>query len=802
MLGQDQNPKHYDLIDRIGAIEDTLKRLGYRDPSAGTGFQVLPDGSLFAQGGLTIGGGSALRITEPVQMPVPTNVTATSGASFDTIYIDVSWNAPTGLGADQVAAYFVQATKGLGVPIETTVNSSYLTTRIQPVEPNTTYTIRVASVSRNGRNSSVGSTTITTGGDTTPPATPTFPSSPVLPGNLALSVRWNANTEPDTANGKGQYRIVVSIHSDLSSPVYDQKTGGTVAWVPNLNDSLSYYVGVYAIDSSGNQSVAAGIPSGGPFTPLPNVTDTSSLAFGGGNVIRNSGFEDYFPDQVAYDVHWTLNPNGATIAKDITTSHGAFGIGSAKITGTGDAYLSQDVALNRGTYILSAWVKADSIAAASGSPNAKGVALNSEMITGTYANHAAILGTLVGANVVGAGIGTYDWTRIAIKFDVTAAGTIRIYPQRGYTGACTGTAWFDEIQLEQGNTLTGYAPRPDEITSDTIKSTDIQTDAITSPKIIAGAITAGKVAAGTIGATEIQAHSIVAGNIAAGTITGTEIAGSTITGAKIVGGTITGGHIAGDTITAGNLAANSVTANELTAITLDVGKFIESHGYVPNSLGWHIGSDGSAEFNSVTVRGAVYASSGTFTGNLSAARVTDVLYMNAGVTVQGDISVNGQVNANSFHTDGSAYMSNTTVKTLSVIPFTGFSGYDLQIAHDSLADTFIMQLEGGGAAWVNAYGFRHLGGGYQVGSRRDLKKKIKKAKDINGLDIIRDLQFRQFTWKQTNDDDYGFIADELPDFLATKDDEGTHTGWKIDRAVVALAHAVSTLDKRLSALEN
>ncbi|EGD1871863.1 DUF1983 domain-containing protein [Escherichia coli] len=49
-----------------------------------------------------------------------------------------------------------------------------------------------------------------------------------------------------------------------------------------------------------------------------------------------------------------------------------------------------------------------------------------------------------------------------------------------------------------------------------------------------------------------------------------------------------------------------------------IGNFIQSNNYVAGSAGWKLNKAGDAEFNNVTVRGVVYASGGSFTGEIQA----------------------------------------------------------------------------------------------------------------------------------------------------------------------------------------
>jgi hypothetical protein len=66
-----------------------------------------------------------------------------------------------------------------------------------------------------------------------------------------------------------------------------------------------------------------------------------------------------------------------------------------------------------------------------------------------------------------------------------------------------------------------------------------------------------------------------------------------------------------------NLSAAKLTAGDGT-----IGGDLKSSAFTSGSVGWRIRPSGVAEFNNVTVRGAVFASSGTFAGSLVAATGT------------------------------------------------------------------------------------------------------------------------------------------------------------------------------------
>src|SRR6478609_11685066 len=90
-------------LRKIGAeVNELRRRIAQVEGAAPNtpGYQLLGDGTALFSGGLNLGGRGT--IYEPSVVPAPTGASATWSASFDTIRIDLTWTAPTGLGADQV----------------------------------------------------------------------------------------------------------------------------------------------------------------------------------------------------------------------------------------------------------------------------------------------------------------------------------------------------------------------------------------------------------------------------------------------------------------------------------------------------------------------------------------------------------------------------------------------------------------------------------------------------------------------------------------------------------------------------
>jgi hypothetical protein len=108
----------------------------------------------------------------------------------------------------------------------------------------------------------------------------------------------------------------------------------------------------------------------------------------------------------------------------------------------------------------------------------------------------------------------------------------------------------------------------------------------------------------------VQATPTVVGGIT------TVPAGVYMDAAFIKNATITNAKIADLAVDDAKIDSLSVT--KLNAGSLKVGSYISSSNYVAGSTGFKIDAAGSAEFSSATVRGAVYATDGEFTGTVKA----------------------------------------------------------------------------------------------------------------------------------------------------------------------------------------
>ena len=77
--------------------------------------------------------------------------------------------------------------------------------------------------------------------------------------------------------------------------------------------------------------------------------------------------------------------------------------------------------------------------------------------------------------------------------------------------------------------------------------------------------------------------------------------------AHIISRSISTETIAADAITANEIAAGTITADLLAANFVLVNNIISSNNYVTGVSGWAINSDGTAEFDSASIRGTITA---------------------------------------------------------------------------------------------------------------------------------------------------------------------------------------------------
>ncbi|MFA9261797.1 MAG: phage tail protein [Undibacterium sp.] len=368
----------------------------------------------------------------------------------------MTWSEP--LDADYVGVLiWVQA----GTGYDPTLVAPYYDGRSNsitiPTPANTTRYVRIAGYDAFGKtglniSAEIPVTTVTFGGDTTPPAVPTglaLASSVISNGQSKLIATWAANVEADLAG----YDIEIK-----------EATGNFVGFATNTNryeltvrSGVLYTAHVRARDFSGNPSAFTG---NALHTTLSDTTAPATVAglsaTGGISSIwlSWSGVADL--DLDFYEV-WESSTNSRTSGAVI-----------AKVSGT---------TLSRGGLATAVaryyWIRAVDLSGNAGafsSANTAGV--------------SAVTATIDAADITG----TINATTIAADH---------------ITGQLTNSQIADIAAAKLTGTITAV-----QIGNDAITSPKIAAGAITAGKIAAGTIVAGDIAAGTITAEQIAAGAI------------------------------------------------------------------------------------------------------------------------------------------------------------------------------------------------------------------------------------------------------------------------------------------------------
>ncbi|HBA9889026.1 TPA: hypothetical protein J1486_004433, partial [Escherichia coli] len=134
------------------------------------------------------------------------------------------------------------------------------------------------------------------------------------------------------------------------------------------------------------------------------------------------------------------------------------------------------------------------------------------------------------------------------------------------------------------------------------------------------------------------------------------IADLAVTNAKIANLAVNAAKIADATITTAKIGDAQIT-------TAKIANTIQSTNFVSGSAGWQINKAGTAQFNNVTVRGAIYASSGSFKGTVEASSfIGDVVNMGTGNAWSGSTAVNNWTGTQTItYKDAGSLTNNKTV---------------------------------------------------------------------------------------------------------------------------------------------
>ncbi len=260
-----------------------------------------------------------------------------------------------------------------------------------------------------------------------------------------------------------------------------------------------------------------------------------SVEWSGPNRVNNSSFEGSIDYLEGWD---TFGSVGAT--RSAALSHSGAAVQLKNVTtplSTINLWLHNlpnRVLVSQNTkYVASAWVY-------STTARSWTIAIDAQNAAGTSLNNAS--------NSVAVPVNT--WTRIVSPVITTATGATHARIDIIALGVTTSTEahYVDDVQMEEGEVVTPYGPKPDEILTGSVGNTKITPNSVTADKFIAGTITAREIAGSTITAAQIQANTITAGQMAAGTITANEIQAGAVTATKISATAIDGKTITGATL--------------------------------------------------------------------------------------------------------------------------------------------------------------------------------------------------------------------------------------------------------------
>lgn len=270
--------------------------------------------------------------------------------------------------------------------------------------------------------------------------------------------------------------------------------------------------GFYALDASGTVTFKADAATGKIIT---------LAGIGGANLVKNAGFEDGGLSQFS---SLSQGTSTTTIATETAAANIQQGTRALKVTATaaglGSGFLQQlgsaaaPIVKGGERVVVSVYAKSTAARtvrfelawfdASNNFLTTSPITSTVATIGGTYARFVSDTGTAP-ANAVYC--------------------NLRIW---AVSPALNEVFYFDSVQVELGEFVTGWAPKPDEILPAQVGNTELAT----------GAVDSGKVQDGTITGTDLAVSTITANNIAAGTITATQLAANSVTATQIATGAL------------------------------------------------------------------------------------------------------------------------------------------------------------------------------------------------------------------------------------------------------------------------
>lgn len=524
--------------------------------------------------------------------PMPTGVAATFSlvrnyGGEDTVHAAVSWNAPAApddRGKPPVYQHGVRWRVGASGSWSAEVRARFLATSalLTGLPTDTAVTIGVRAITATGSASEYTTITATTPRDATPPPVPSAPTAvSVEPGSV--DVFWDGTltgTLPADFRRVDVHLVPSATGAVTGGNKVGEMTSAATLRVPAA-PGTQVFARLVAVDRYGNASAASTASAG----VTPRSLAASLGEIGGANAVRNATFQLNTSGSSAPD-YWSWSA-GAPWVWSATLGRGTFGTHCVTLDYTPTATESPSVfvatpdrppVITGRSYVPSVWVYVSSVSTAAARSKV-GLLFRFEDEAGT------VIGDTVTASTDGSTLNR--WVRVVAPKAVAPANATRMRLYGRVDGLASGeriVARWDDMQIDEGEVATAFAPRPSDILPGTITATEIGPDSITTPKLAAEAVVAAKIAAAAI----------TADKIAVGALTADKIATSTLQ----AGVTITVGTPGGDRI--------EITGGSSGGIRL-----YRSGNATPRvDLG--IGGDG-------TFRGALSGATGTFTGTVEGA---------------------------------------------------------------------------------------------------------------------------------------------------------------------------------------
>ena len=284
-------------------------------------------------------------------------------------------------------------------------------------------------------------------------------TSSVQPGYFNVGVAFRAD------NAGNYYRAVYHPTQDRGSRLWVAKIVNDQVWPHIIFDEGDYVSGpvsTFRVVARGNifeayiddRFIASWVDHSYPSGFIGLTAENGSAQFDnvtirtpnqpsnqGENLLLNPSFEEGVYDPTGNPASWTkYSFNNHYDAFHWDDSEAIHGEKSAKISidELDDIRWQQTVKLKQFTdYRLSGWIKTENV---SGSPQAVQAGANLS-IEGDFEQTPALLGT-------------NDWTYVSLDFNTGSRTQVVISARIGmYSGITTGTAWFDNLRLEEFNVI-------------------------------------------------------------------------------------------------------------------------------------------------------------------------------------------------------------------------------------------------------------------------------------------------------------------------------------------------------------